>query len=43
MQTVLKERRLKGRRQLYVKWLWLPESMNEWIDADQVEQDFRKG
>lgn len=38
IETVLRERTRRGRRQLFVKWKFFGPRWNEWIDADSVER-----
>ena len=42
VEDVLKECTVKGKKQLLVKWLGLPEKLNQWIPAEDVVADLRK-
>lgn len=37
IERVIKRRTRKGKKELFVKWLDYPNSMNSWIPADSVE------
>ncbi len=36
METVIKQKTVKGKKKFFVKWLGWPEKYNEWIDESQV-------
>ena len=36
VEKVLKERKYKGKKQFFVKWLNYPDSFNSWIDAENL-------
>jgi hypothetical protein len=40
VEKVIKRRRYRGKNQLFVKWKGFSDKYNEWINEDQVEQNF---
>jgi hypothetical protein len=40
VEKVIKKRTVKGKKQLFVKWLGWPEKYNAWIDDSQVVEKY---